>query len=129
MSRTRPLASYPSAHYLALFQRAPITVPATKTQAASLRGEIYAWRRACEREPGEAALLGVDVNALRDITLRIGETGLEVLPLSALPSIGLIEAALGVKPTRTDPAVEALARMQAALRTEPTITPEGGDHG
>jgi len=122
LARTRPLATYPSAHFLALIERAPITVPATKTQAASLRGEIYAWRRACEQSPGEASLLGVNPAVLRDIILRIGEHGLEVLPMNELPSIKLIESALGTAPARVDPAAEALARMQSALRTEPTPT-------
>lgn len=121
MTKARPLSTYPNAHYLALIARvresgAPFLVPCTPPQAASLRGELYAWRRACLARPDEAQAEGIDPDILATITWRIRPDGLETTPVAALPGPALIEQALGHPPeTAEAKAAEALARLRANL--------------
>lgn len=100
MPRTRPFDSYPTQTYWALAARvldsqAPFTVPCSKTQAASLRGELFAWRRACMEDPGLAQAAGIDLARLRQVTWRITAEGLQSLLITTLPGPALITAALG----------------------------------
>lgn len=102
MPRTKPLDAYPNAHYSALIAKVAdgglFTVPCTRPQAASLRGELYAWRRACQAAPDEAADLGVNVALLAAIGWRITDAGLETYHVAELQSAKLITAALGGEP-------------------------------
>jgi hypothetical protein len=119
MSRKRkPLTAYPLAQFEALFARVVETgesllIPCTPTQAASLRGELYAYRSACQADPSGAERLGIRGINHYAVALRTTPHGLEVLLASALPGPALIEAALGgpVKPV-----LGAAARSLQALR-------------
>lgn len=118
MTRRRPLISYPNAHYWAVVARVTgtdeaLTIPCTKTQALSLQGEIYAWRKACEAEPGDAQAMGIRLPELRSVSLRITPTGLQVLPTGQLAGPGLIESALGGKPET--PAAQSASDMLKRL--------------
>jgi len=90
----------------------------SKSKAATLRGEIYAWRRTAEKEPPTAIALGIDLNLIRRVALRIGDEGLEVVPESSLAGPAAIVAALGpiapLTPLPT-PADASLERLKAAL--------------
>lgn len=127
MPRTRPLETYPNREYWALCNRVltdtrPFTVPCTRTQAASLRGELYAWRRACEGDPVGATLYQIDPGRLRELAWRITEAGLETVLSSTLPGPSLIRAALGELPPGVSPASVALANLLAL-----GVDPERGD--
>jgi hypothetical protein len=131
MPRTKPIETYPCTHYSALVRRVadsdePFTVPCSRAQAASLRGEIHAWRRACEQDKDEARSLGVPVDSLRKVAFRIVGAGLEVIPERMLVGPGLIEAALGMKPlpAAEDPADAAQASLARLLQMG---TPPTGD--
>lgn len=120
MPRTKPLDAYPNAHYSALVARVSgggtFTVPCTRPQAASLRGELYAWRRAAQAEPTEAAQLGINVQLLAAIGWRITDAGLETYHVAELQSAKLIEAALGQAPQQQESdAAKALAGLMSRL--------------
>lgn len=101
MPRARPLETYPLRQFVALYTkvaetRERVLIPCTVTQAASLRGDLYAFRRAAEKDRSKADELGVDVNLLRDVAFRIVQgQGLEAIHQSTLTGPSLIEAALG----------------------------------
>jgi hypothetical protein len=101
MPRERTLVAYHNAHYMALVRqtlarRQPILVKLpNQAAAATMRGELYAWRRVAEKNPVAAEKLGVDLELLRQVAFRIKPEGLECLPTSFLPGPGAIEAALG----------------------------------
>lgn len=125
MARNRPFDTYPNEVYWALVQRVletgePFTVPCSRTQAASMRGELYAWRRACETDIGLATQYGVNVDKLRTVTWRIVEGGLQCCLTSSLPGPSLIAQALGAAaPTDTrTPAQRALDALRAGLGKE-----------
>jgi hypothetical protein len=89
-----------------------------KTKAATLRGEIYAWRRAAEKAPLAAGQLGIDLNEIRRVAFRITDEGLEAIPETLLAGPAAIEAALGPVPpltTAASPAEVALQRLRQAL--------------
>lgn len=123
MARTRPLETYPNRYLMAALRKglsSPFLVPCTQTEAASLRGEFNAWRRAVEQEPEAALAHGLtreEITSMREVTFKVKPTGLEICPLNHLPSVRLIEAALGPLPAAVapDPAAEALARLKAQL--------------
>lgn len=125
MARLRPLDSYPNAQFAALVKRvletqAPVLIPASPAQAASLRGEIYAWRRAIEREPQAAFALGLPTVAEgREVAYRITKEGMEVVLASTLVNPQLIEAVLGPVTPGPTPAELALARLRAGLVADP----------
>ena len=127
MPRTRPLDSYPNAEFWALVQRArhePFLVPCTRPQAASMRGEIYAWRRAVERDPADAASFGIDAAVLRGMAWKITDQGLITMPHTQLQAPSLIAAALGgpVPPLRSAAEV-SLERLRALGQGEPDDGP------
>lgn len=121
MTRARPILSYHHQQYMALVskvlsERKPFIAPCTATQAASLRGELYAWRRACEQSPDEARALGVDPDKLREVGWRIRPTGLETCLSSDFEGPRIIEQALGgTLPPMQSPAAEALKALQEKL--------------
>lgn len=120
MPRIRTIVAYPLQQFIALYQRVidtqqPFVVPCTRPQAASMRGELYAFRRACEGSPGEAEGLGVKVTNLRLVSFRITDAGLECLLGSSLASPSLIEAALGGTTPITTPAQAALNRLRGLV--------------
>ncbi len=127
MPKTRSLVTYPNRQFIALVAKVlesgqPFTVPCSRAQAASLRGELYAWRRAAEEDRAEAAQLGVPVERLRDLAWRITDKGLETIPANMLVGPNLIEMALGGEaPALESPAAKALRDLQARLG--------GGDNG
>lgn len=77
-----------------------------------MRGELYAWRVACELDPGTARSLGVPVERLREVAFRIKASGLEVIHQSALMTPSLIEAALGTAPALVSVAQASLDRLR-----------------
>lgn len=100
MPRTRSLETYPNREFWALVQRIlsqpdPFIVPCTRPQAASVRGELYAWRRACEAAPLQAAQYGIDSQQLREVAFRVKDEGLEGISASLLQNASLILSALG----------------------------------
>jgi hypothetical protein len=121
MARLRPLDSYPNAQFSALVRRvleaqAPVMIPASPAQAASLRGEIYAWRRAIERSPQEAFALNLPTVAEgREVAYRITGEGMEAVLASTLVNPQLIEAVLGPTALGPTPAEKALAALRAGL--------------
>lgn len=116
MPRTKPLDAYPNTHYLALVAKVAdggtFVVGCTRPQAASLRGELYAWRRACQADPAAAAQLGINVALLDAIGWRIKDEGLETYHVATLQSAKLIERALGGLP---DPEVSSPAKALAGV--------------
>jgi hypothetical protein len=124
MTRRRPLITYHNADYWALVTRVlasgeRFTIPCTRAQAASLRGELYAWRVACEKAPAEARDLGIDPDRLREVAWTIDGTGLITLPVGELVGPGLIRAALGTDPdTPASKAAAALANLKGMLNEE-----------
>lgn len=118
MPRTRSLETYPNQSFWALVQRIlaeeTFTVPCTQPQAASMRGEIYAWRRACEGLPGRASQMGIDVAQLREVAFRIGPKGLVGVLASSLQMPTLIASALGGEvPLMKSAAQQSLERLLA----------------
>jgi hypothetical protein len=101
--------------------RERVLIPCTVTQAASLRGDLYAFRRAAENDLTKAQQLGIDVPGLRDVAFRVvkGE-GLEAIHQSTLLGPGLIEAALG----GNLPPVEGPAEKSLRLLREKLAKPE-----
>ena len=118
MARSRPLESYPLRQFVALFtrvatQREILLVPCSPAQAATMRGELYAFRRQCEKNVAEATDLGIPVELLRDVSFRIQPAGLEALHQSQMQTPALIEAALGASPNVKTGAELALERLRA----------------
>lgn len=126
MTRARPLLTYHHQQYMALVNKVlnentAFLAPCTATQAASLRGELYAWRRACELAPSEARALGVEPEKLRLIGWRIKPGGLETCLAADFDGPRIIEQALGGNlPDLASPAAQALAALQANLGKEPS---------
>jgi len=124
MPRTRALVTYSNRQFIALCEKVlasgePFTVPCSRAQAASLRGELYAWRRAAEADPSDALALGVPWERLRDLAWRITDAGLETIPANMLVGPNLIELALGgAVPPLESPAMKALKALQANLAGE-----------
>ena len=118
MPRTRSLETYPNQAFYALVLRIlaerTFRVPCTKPQAASMRGEIYAWRRACAASPGAASLLGIDPAKLREVAFRIDDEGLLGILAADLQTPSLIASALGGVPHVPSAAQAALERLRAA---------------
>lgn len=119
MPRAKPIEAYPLPSFMGLYTRIATTresliIPCTPPQAASMRGELYAFRRACEMSPAAAQSLGVDVAILREVSFRVKPEGLEACHQSTLTTPSLINAALGgaVAPIKT-PAQKALEALQA----------------
>lgn len=121
MPRARPLDSYPSKYYIALFRKVieedkPFKVPCSRTQAASLRGELYSWRNAAESSRDEATSTGIDLTILRKVSMKIEDDGLVVLPTSHLMGPSLIIAALGGEPSDLETEAQAaLKRLQSMV--------------
>lgn len=119
MPRVRPLETYPYRQYMAVFtkvaaSRQAFVIPCTRPQAASLRGDLYAFRRACETQAGQAQAMGIEVDTLRDVAFRIVPDGLEACHQSQLVGPSLIEAALGAEaPVIKTAAQIALEKIQA----------------
>lgn len=124
MPRNRDLLNYPNQQFIALVQRvlatsAPFTVPCTRTQAATMRGELFAWRRCCEADPVRALDIGCPVGDLRQVTFGISDTGLIAQLATSRPTPALIEAALGGTPPLRDEAKEALERLRGIVGNGP----------
>lgn len=121
MPRARALITYPNRQYIALIARVlesgePFVVPCSRAQAASLRGELYAWRRSAEQDPGESHALSIPLDQLRDIAWRVTDAGLETIPASMLVGPGLIEMALGgAAPKIESPSDRALRELREKL--------------
>ena len=118
MPRTRSIETYPNQAFWALVQRIiaerTFLVPCTQPQAASMRGEIYAWRRACEATPEAAAYLGIDVAKLRLTAFRISAEGMLGMLSADLQTPSLIAGALGGLPEQRTAAQSALDRLKEA---------------
>ena len=118
MARTKSIATYPNAAFYALVQRVlndrTFLVPCNASQAASMRGELYAWRRSCELAPDEARRIGVDPDKLRQVAFRISDAGMTGVLAEDLVTPKLIAGALGTIPPLPTAASQALARLRAA---------------
>lgn len=130
MPRTRALETYPNRQFRALSLRVletglPFIVPCSRPQAASMRGELYAWRRACETSPGDAEMLQIPVGRLRELAFRVTDKGLEAIMADTLQTPSLIDSALGGTEPILSAADEALARMRSALAGTPTGADDG----
>lgn len=129
MPKARPLTAYPISRYWAVFSRgarAPLAIPLTGKEAATLRADLYAFRRAAEAAPDLAAQYGVDVSVLRQVTLTISSEGLVAHPLVESPIIRKLDEVLGNLPETTSPAKEAEAALQRLMNTlKPS--PDAGD--
>jgi hypothetical protein len=122
MPKARPLTGYPVEAFKALFTRArsePVLVPLTKPQALTLRGELYAFRRAARADQGEAARWGVDLDGMEQVAFRVVEEGLQAYPMEQSAAALAIVQALG-QPLPTaqprpaeDEAAASLARLRA----------------
>lgn len=127
MPRARFIDTYPNREFMALVEKivslnGPFLIPCTQAQAASMRGELYAWRRSAKANPEHALSLGVDADKLYQVAFRISDDGLTGLPSTMLQTPSLILSALnGEAPALTNPAKEALKRLQAM-----GIKPEDG---
>lgn len=126
MPRTRALETYPNRQFRALALRVldtgqPFIVGCSRPQAASMRGELYAWRRACEANPVDAEMLQIPVARLRELAFRVTDKGLEAIMADTLQTPSLIDAALGGTEPILSAADEALARLRGSLLrpTEP----------
>lgn len=110
MPRTLALTHYPIDAYKALFNavkpggEAIILPPLEGISALSLRGKLYAFRRACQRNKEEAKMRGVDVDAMMEVNISVTEDGRLCLQhrrdtpeakalLEALNQLGLGESA------------------------------------
>ena len=125
MPRTRSLETYANRQFLALVKRtialnAPVLIPCTRPQAASMRGEMHAWRRAAEGNPDSARHYGIDLDMLRQVALRITAEGMECIPQSLLVTPSLIENALGPMPGLISQATSALDRLRNLVSEDAT---------
>ncbi len=120
MARVRPIRNYPLVEYRALFDRvrdtnAGFTIPCTRTQALSLRSELYAFRKAVARDPDSAQTCGLDVEAISQISFRVLDDGLLVQPVSHQVGPSLIQAALGMQPAPVVDTAAASASLNRLL--------------
>lgn len=121
MPRAKQLETYPNNAFWAVVSRVLGTgkeflIPCTKAQAASMRGELYAWRRACESAPEKAEQLGITPSQLRNVAYRISDTGMTALPAEQLQTAGLIAQALGgTVPQPTSAASAALENFRKIM--------------
>ncbi len=118
MPRPRALITYPNDQFRRLAERGRegnCLVPCTKSQALSIRGEWYAWRRVCELNPEIAKNFGIDAEILRDVALRVDAGGLMAFPAILRESIQVLERALGPADTIQQKAGESLAMLREAL--------------
>ena len=119
MARQKPIEAYPLAQFILLYRRASdsgqedIVIPCTTTQAASMRGELYAFRKACREGREEAERLGVPVELLEQVTFRIGAKGLIATRSENMQTARLIQEALGEAPAVQGQAAAALDRLRA----------------
>lgn len=80
---------------------------------------MYAWRRAIDREPHAAELIGCPTVAeARSVAFRINDSGMEAVPASALQNPTLILQALGTVPPLVSPAQAALERLRGLTPPE-----------
>lgn len=129
MPRTRDLITYPNQQFLALVRRVlstrePFLVPCLPSAAASMRGSIHAWRRACEVQSPKAEAMGIPVGELRRVAFRIVPEGLEAFLAETLQTPSLIDAALGGTQPIVTEAELALERLRGAL-----LSPQEGNNG
>lgn len=118
MPSARPLTTYPWEAYAALFHHVARTgaevrlvAPGGPKASLGLRGELYAFRRAAERDPIRAAEYGIDVAALGVVSIR-AEPGWVVVGHRRGQAAGRLVA-------------EALARLGVApLEGPPTADPD-----
>lgn len=123
MPRERQLASYANDHYMQLIRAVvrdgqSVLVKLTQGQAATLRGEIYAWRRVAEKSPIDAVQRGIDIDMIRRVAFRIGPDGLRAIPQSELTGPSAIEAAIGEIEQTLTPANQALNRLKNLVQVE-----------
>ncbi|MGE0391543.1 MAG: hypothetical protein AB7P13_15620 [Candidatus Nitrosocosmicus sp.] len=106
MPKTRDIRDYPWQAYYALFEkvaktkeRISVVCEEGRIKPMSLRGEVYAWRRACMRDEAKALELGIQVDLLEQVVVTIGEgvvhfvhkdnTGAAAAVLQALAEAGV----------------------------------------
>lgn len=120
MPRTRDLVTYPNQQFLALVRRVldtrePFLVACLPSAAASMRGSLHAWRRACEVQQGKAEAMGIPVGELRRVAFRITPEGLQAFLAETLQTPSLIDAALGGTALIVTEAELALERLRREL--------------
>lgn len=126
MPRTKNLTHYPYEAYGALFMKVeaggpPVILPPKvgSLSAVSLRGKLYAFRRACERWREEAQGYGLDVDHISRVNITISKDGELVLQLrNETPEArAIMEAleAMGGAPKMKTEADMALDAVKAKL--------------
>lgn len=106
MPKSRAIRDYPWQAYYSLFERVATTKEAMavpcqegRIKPMSLRGEVYAWRRACIRDEAEARAMGIDTSILDQVVVSIEDglvrfthkdnTGAASAVLEALAQVGV----------------------------------------
>lgn len=100
MPKTRSLIDYPTDDYGPAFMvvantKVALAIPCPDgKQAASLRGDLYAFKRACGANIVKARLLGIDADAIQKVKIRINTEGLELYHVEDAPGVASIREAL-----------------------------------
>lgn len=111
MPRAKALTSYPNKKFGELYAYVsrtgePLTIPLTKTKAATYRHELYAWARVVRASPEKAIDLGVNPLDLDDVRLTITEQGLMLShkdKTEGMEAIDGVLASIGVIPAKAMP--------------------------
>lgn len=101
MPKTRLITDYPYETYgrllmtIARTKEAQTIPAATGALAASLRGDLYAFRRAVEGNRTRALSLGIDPELLARVKIKIVQEGVRIHHVEDQPGVRAIEALLG----------------------------------
>lgn len=122
MPRKLSLLGYPNEEYwgivLKVLRDGKVEVGLPTMLAAGLRQNFYAWRRACEALPEEAARFGVDARRLREVMVVAQEGGLLFQGIGLDPvRTALREALAGDLPRIPETEADAsMRRLQEMLK-------------
>ena len=116
MPKARALVTYPVAHYHEIFRwvldnQKPLVIQLPRKEALTLRGELYAFRRAAESDLYTALEYGIDASRMREVSFTLVPEGLRAYPTASRPLLAAIAEALGGSP-------EPLTTQEAKLSKE-----------
>jgi hypothetical protein len=108
MPAAKPIKDYPWQRYWALFQhvadtRKTVRIPAVGIKAMSLRGELYAWKRACRKNEALAVQLGIDLDKVAVVAMRIEGEDLVLEHHDASERVKLLVEAMRAQGIATEP--------------------------